>query len=108
MKNPRPYGEAGKQGEAGGRWENRARETSGVLGDNGGHEAFGVDHESPGVGDEEGGREASGVAENPRGSRQGVGGGIELPQGTDTLRVSELPRVEKTPRVTTMGTGITR
>ena len=33
----------------------------------GGHEAFGVDHESTGGGAAAGGRKASGVAENPGG-----------------------------------------
>ena len=58
-------------------------------------------HESPGVGDEEGGRKASGVAEKPRGSRQGVGGGVELPQGADTPKVATVPQRDKTPGVTT-------
>ena len=35
------------------------------------------------------------------GSCQGVGGGVELPQVTDTPRVAELPRGDKNPRVTT-------
>ena len=62
-------------------------------------------HESPRVGDKKGGREASGVAENPWGYRQGVGGRVELPQGTDTPGVAELPRWDKTPGVTTKGEG---
>ena len=65
-------------------------------------------HESPGLGDKEGGREASGVAENPQGSRQGVGGGVELQQGTDTPGVAELPLEGKTPRVTIAGEGTPR
>ena len=60
------------RGRSGGRRENQAGETLGVLGDNRVHEASRVAHNSPGVGGEEGGHEASGVAENPRGSRQGV------------------------------------
>ena len=53
--------------------------------------------ESSRVGGEEGGREASGVAENPLGYRQGVEGGVELPQGTNTPGVEEFPRGTKTP-----------
>ena len=64
----------------------------GVQGDDGGCEAFVVVHKSPGVGDEEGGCKASGVAKNPQGSRQVVGGGVELPQVNDTPGVTELPR----------------
>ena len=75
------------------------------VGGDGGRKASGEAHESSGVGDEEGAREASGVAENPQGSRQGVGGGVNLPQGTSTPKVAELPRGDKTPRVTTAGEG---
>ena len=53
------------------------------------------------MGDEEGGRKASGVAEKPQGSRQGVGGGVESPQGTNTPIVTELPQGDETPGVTT-------
>ena len=35
----------------------------------------------------EGGHEASGVAKNPRGDRQGVGGGFKSPQVIDTTGV---------------------
>ena len=76
-----------------------------MRGDNRGREATGVAHESSGVEDEEGGGKASGVAEKPWGSRQGVGGGVESPQGTDTPRVAEFPRWNKTLGVTTMGKG---
>ena len=62
-----------------------------------GREASGVTHQSSGMGGEEGGCEASEVVENPRGSRQGVGGGIELPQGNNTPGVAELPWGDKTP-----------
>ena len=63
-------------------------------------------HKSSGVGDEEGGREASGVAENPRGYCQGVGGGVESPQGIDTPGVAEFTRGDETPRATTAGEGV--
>ena len=46
---------------------------------------------SSGVGDIEGGPEAFRVAENPRGDRQGVGGGVELPSSTDNPRLEDLP-----------------
>ena len=86
------------QGEKnGGRRENTGGKTSGVRGDDMGHEASGVAHESPGVGEEEGVREASGVAENPVGGRHGVGGGVELTQGTNTPRVAGGTRGDKTP-----------
>ena len=71
-----------------GRRENPAGKFSGVRGNNRGREASGVAHKSSGVADKEEGREASGVAENPRGSRQGVGGRVKLPQGTDTPGVA--------------------
>ena len=74
-----------------------------MQGDTGVCKASGVAHKSPGVGDEEGGREASGVAENPQTSRQGVGGGIESPQGNGTSGVTELPQGDKKTRVTTAG-----
>ena len=74
-----------------------------MRGDDVGRKSSRVAHESPGVGDEGGGREASGVEENPWGSRQGVGGGIELPQGNDTPGVTELPQGDETPGVTTAG-----
>ena len=45
----------------------------------------------------EGGREASEVTENPRGSHQGVGRGVELPQGNNTPGVTEFPRGMKPP-----------
>ena len=59
-----------------------------VKDDNGGHKAYRVDHKFPGVGDKEEGREASGVANNPLGSCQGVGEGVELPQGNETPGVT--------------------
>ena len=62
-----------------------------------------MSHESPRVGDEEECREASVVAGNPRGSLQGVGGGVELPQVTNTPGVAELPQGDETPGVTTTG-----
>ena len=65
-------------------------------------------HKSPGVGEEEGGREASGVAETPQRSCQVVGGGVELPQGTNTPGVAELPQGDKNPRMITAGKGVPR
>ena len=79
------------------------RKTSGVRGDDRGREASGVAHESPGVRGKEGVREASRGAETPRGSRQGVGGGVELPQGKDTAGVAELPQGGETSRVNIAG-----
>ena len=90
-----------QRGRFTGRRENPAGESSEVQGNNGGCESSGMAHNSSGVGDKAGGREASGVAENPRGYRQGVGGGFEFPQGTNTPRVAELPRGDETPRATT-------
>ena len=60
-----------------------------------GREASRVAHNSPEVGNEGGGYEASGVAENPRGSRHRVGGGVQSPQGANTPGVVEFPRVDK-------------
>ena len=77
-----------------------------MWGDDRVRKAFGGANDSSGVGDEEWGHEASGVAVNPLGSRQGVGGGVKLPQGTDTPGVAELPRGDKTPGVTTVGEGV--
>ena len=56
-----------ERGKSRGRREKQAVETSGVRGNNGGHVASGVAHESPGVGFEEGGHKASGVAGKTRG-----------------------------------------
>ena len=50
---------------------------------------------SSGVGEEEGGPKASRVEENPRRDRQGVGGGVESPRGTNTHGVEEFPGVTK-------------
>ena len=79
-----------QKGQKEGRQENKGGKTLGVRGNDRGREASEVAHESPGVGEKEGGRDASGVAENPRGSRHGVGGGVESPQGTNTPGVAEL------------------
>ena len=76
-----------------------------MRGNDGGRESYGVDHESPGVGDEEGGHGASGVAEIIRGSRQGVGGGVDSPQGANTPVVAELPQGDETPGGTTASKG---
>ena len=80
-----PHGARPGQGEKyRGQRENMGGVTSGVWGNDGGREASRVDHESYGVGGGEGGRVAFGVAENPWGGRHRVGGGVELPQGSDT------------------------
>ena len=62
-------------------------------------EAYGVASEPSRVGGNEGSREAYRVAENPNGDRQGVGGGVELPQGINTPGVGALPQGDETPRV---------
>ena len=99
-----PHGvRSAQRGGQGGRQEKRAGETSGVRGNDGCREASGMANKSPGVGGEEGGNEDSRVAKSPRGSRQGVGRGVELPQGNDTPGVTELPRGDKTPGVNTVG-----
>ena len=95
----------GNRGRSGGRRDNPYSKSLGLQGDDRGYMASKVAHESSGVGDEEGGREASRVAENPRGSRQGVGRGVKSPQGINTSRVAELPRGDETPGVTTTGEG---
>ena len=56
---------------------------------------------------QEGGYKASGVAENPGRGHQGVGGGIESPQGINTPGVRELLQGDKTPGVATEGEGVT-
>ena len=56
-----------------------------------------------GVGETEGGSKASIVDLNPGGGRQGVGGGVELPQVIDTPGVEELPQGEETSGVTLEG-----
>ena len=50
--------------------------------------------------------EASGVEENSWGDCQGVGGGLDLPRGTNTPRVEELPRGGKISRVTLEADGV--
>ena len=86
-----------QRGRQGGRRKNQVGNTLGVWDNSGGREASGVDHKSPKVRDKEGGREASEVTENPRGSHQGVGRGVELPQGNNTPGVTEFPRGMKPP-----------
>ena len=98
----------GVRGRIVGRQEKPARESSGVGGDSGSRKASKVDHGSLGVVDDEGGREASGVAENSGENRQGVHGGVELPQGIGNLGVIEFPQGEETPGVTTEGEGVPR
>ena len=43
----------------------------------------------------------------PGGDRQGVRGGVELPQGIETPRVDELSWGDETPGVATKGKGVT-
>ena len=45
------------------------------------------------------------MEENSQGSHQGVGGGIESPQGNGTPGVTELPWGDENPGVTTAGAG---
>ena len=47
------------------------------------------------------------MTENPRGERQGVGGGADLPQGINTPGVGALPWGDETPGVATKGDGVT-
>ena len=108
-------GSGGRHGERSGvrervvgRRENPARESSGVGGDEGVRKAYGVASEPSGVGGKEGGRKAHIVAENHGGDRQGVRGGVELPQGIDTPGVDEFPRWNKNPGVSAEGEGVTR
>ena len=77
-----------------------------MQGNKRGREASGVAHESSGVEDKEGDCKASGVTENLQGYRQGVVGGVQLPQGTGTPGVSKLPQGDKNPGVTTVGEGV--
>ena len=86
-----------------GRRENPSCKSYGVGGGGEGHEAYGVATETSGVREDGEGREAYGVAENPGGDRQGVGGGVESPQGIDTPGVDALPRGDETPGVTAPG-----
>ena len=78
-----------------GRRENLASKFSEVGCEEGGPKAYEVAGESSGVGGKEGGRKAYGVAENPQGDRQGVQGGVELPQDIGTLKVEEFSRGER-------------
>ena len=68
--------------------------------------AFGEAHKSSKVVEVEGGHKAPGVAENPQWYSQGVGGGVESPQGTNNPGVAEFALESKTPRVTTAGEGV--
>ena len=92
----------------GGRPESMGGKKSGVRGNDRGHEASRVAHKPPGVGDEEGGGMVSVVAENPQGSRQGLGAGVDFSQGTDTPKVIELPWGDKTHGGITAGRGVRR
>ena len=74
-------------GRSRGMREKQAVKTSGVRGNDRDRDASGMAHKSPGVGDKEG----------PRRSHQGVGRGVELPQGTNTPGVTEFPRGDETP-----------
>ena len=90
-----------------GRKENPAREPYGVGVVGEGCEAYIVVSDPSGVGRDGGGREAYGVAENPGGERQGVGGGVESPQGIDTPGVDALPRRGENPGVENNGDRVT-
>ena len=84
-------GEGGRHGE-----EKRERETVAGRREN-------PAGKSSGVGVREGTPEASRVAKTPGGDRQGVGGGVELPRGTNTPGVEELPWGNQTSGVTLEG-----
>ena len=90
-----------------GRQENTAGDTYGVGGGGEDRKAYRVASEPSGVGGDGGVREAYGVAENPRGDRQGLGVGVQLPQGIDTPEVDALTRGDKIPGVDTEGDGVT-
>ena len=83
--------------------ENPAGESSGVGGEEEGRKASRVASESLGVGGQEAGRKAYRVAENPGRDLQLVQGGVELPQGIDTLGLADSPREGKTPGMATEG-----
>ena len=83
--------------------ENMAGKYYGVGGGGEICEASGVASKTYGVRGDGGGRKAYGVAENPGGDRQGVGGGVESPQGINTPGVDALPRGDETPGVATKG-----
>ena len=68
-----------------------------------GRKASRVASESLGVGGQEAGRKAYRVAENPGRDLQLVQGGVELPQGIDTLGLADSPREGKTPGMATEG-----
>ena len=88
------------------RRENLAGNSYGVGGVGEGREAYGVATEPSQVRGDRGGREAYGVMENPGGDHQGVGGGVESPQGINTPGVDALPQGDETPGVATMGNGV--
>ena len=81
-----------------GRWDNPASKFSVLWGDDRVCEASGVANDFSGVGDKEGGHEASGVTENPREYHQGVEGGVESPQDTNTPGVAEFPWGDENPK----------
>ena len=90
-----------------GQKKNPAGESYGVGGRGEVREAYGVTTEPSRVRGNGRGREACRVAENPRGDRQGLGGGVKSPQGIDTPGVETLPRRDKNPGVDTEGDGLT-
>ena len=59
------------------------------------------------MGGEKWGHEASRVEENPRGYYQGVGWGVQLPQGIDSSGVDALSWGDENPGVDTAGKGVT-
>ena len=71
-----------------------------------GHEACGVATEPSGVRGDRGGREAYGVADHLGGYHQGVRGGIESPQGINNPGVDVLPRGDETSGLDTAGEGV--
>ena len=104
-------GEGGRHGSkrerAASRRENPAGKSYGVGGGGEGGAAYGVATELFGVRGDGGVCKAYGVTENPGGYRQGVGWGVQLPQGIDSSGVDALSWGDENPGVDTAGKGVT-
>ena len=70
-------------------------------GEEGDHEPSGVANEPSGVGGVEGAARPTEWQKTQGGDRQGVQGGVKLPQGIDTPGVAEFPWGDETPGVAT-------
>ena len=90
-----------------GRQENPDGESYEVGGGGEVRETYRVASKPSGVRGDGGGSEAYGVAEKSRRDHQGVGGGVESPQGIDTPAVDALPWGDETPGVATEDEGVT-